>query len=152
LLRTQQFSMTEFRFEKSFGRVLGVAYHLLFKRLSRYMKEENLPITPDQFRLLTTLWQQDCQSQQELAVASDRDRANVTRLIDILEREQIVERKDHATDRRIYNIHLTEKGKAIEVDAKRCAEACIADALDGLSPEEIETCMKVLRKTIENLK
>jgi DNA-binding MarR family transcriptional regulator len=79
--------MPKFQFDQSYGRALGVAYTALYRRLAKYMREKNLPITPDQFRVLTNLWQQDGKSQQALATSSNRDRANVTRLLDILERE-----------------------------------------------------------------
>jgi DNA-binding MarR family transcriptional regulator len=144
--------MSKLQFDKSYGRVLGVAYTYVFRQLAKHMKERNLPITPDQFRVLTHLWQNDGCSQQELADGSLRDRANVTRIIDILEREGIVERTDHETDRRIFKIKLTKKGKALEADAMACGRAAIDDALKGVSKSDLEVCMKVLQKTIENLK
>lgn len=144
--------MSKLQFDKSYGRVLGVAYTYVFRQLAMHMKEKNLPITPDQFRVLTHLWQNDGCSQQELAAGSLRDRANVTRIIDILEREGIVERTDHETDRRIFKIQLTKKGKALETDAMACGRAAIDDALHGVSKSDLEVCMKVLNKTIENLK
>ncbi len=143
--------MPKFQFDQSYGRALGVAYTALYRRLARYMREKNLPITPDQFRVLTSLWQQDGKSQQELAAASNRDRANVTRLIDILEREGIVERQDDENDRRVFRIYLTKKGRELEAEAAECAQQAIKDAQKGISKEEIEVCMKVLRKTIGNL-
>jgi len=137
---------------KSYGRTLGVAYTYVFRQLAKHMKEKNLPITPDQFRVLTHLWRNDGCSQQELAIGTLRDRANVTRIIDILEREGIVERTDHETDRRIFKIQLTKKGKALEEDAMACGQSAIDDALKGISKSDLEICMKVLNKTIENLR
>ena len=143
--------MSKIQFDKSYGRVLGVAYTYVFRQLAKHMKEKNLPITPDQFRVLTHLWQNEGCSQQELAVSSLRDRANVTRIIDILEREGIVERMDHETDRRIFKIQLTKKGKAMEKDAMFCGQSAINDALKGTSKSDLEVCMRVFNKTIENL-
>lgn len=144
--------MSKFQPNQSYGRILGVAYTYVFRQLAKHMKEKSLPITPDQFRVLTHLWQNDGCSQQELAAGSLRDRANVTRIIDILEREGIVERKDHESDRRIFKILLTKKGKALEKDAMACGQAAIDDALKGISKSDLEVCMKVLNKTIENLR
>jgi DNA-binding MarR family transcriptional regulator len=143
--------VAKFQFDKSYGRALGVAYTAVYRQLAKHIKDKGLPITPDQFRVLTHLWQHDGCSQQDLALGSNRDRANVTRIIDILEREGIVKRNDHETDRRIYKISLTKKGKDLEKDAADCGQAAIRDALKGISKEDIETCLKVLNKTIENL-
>jgi DNA-binding MarR family transcriptional regulator len=150
-LRNQQLRMSRFEFEKSFGRTLGTAHNSLFKHLNKLMKAAELPITPEQFGLMTHLWKQDGLSQQELAVLTNRDRANVTRIIDILEREEIVERKDDANDRRVFKIFLTSKGKSLENGTADCAKQAIKDATQGSTKDEIEICMKVLRKTIENL-
>jgi DNA-binding MarR family transcriptional regulator len=140
-----------FKFENSFGRILGVAYTSLFRHLSKLMKEENLPITPDQFRVLTHLWQKDGLQQSELANCTNRNRANVTRILDILEREGIVERRDDENDRRVFRIYLTEMGKSIKERTALCAEQSIKDSLKGLSEEEIQTCTRVLLKIKSNL-
>jgi DNA-binding MarR family transcriptional regulator len=144
--------MALYRFDQSYGRVLGVAYTSVYRQLGKYLNDKELPITPDQFRLLTHLWLHDGCSQQELAIGTNRDRANVTRIVDILEREGIVERRDHETDRRVFRIFLTKKGKALEKEAAHCAQMAIKDALKGISKEEVEICMAVLKKTIANLK
>ena len=140
-----------FQFETSFGRILGVAHTSLFRYLSKLMREQNLPITPEQFSVLSYLWQQDGLQQTELATCTDRNRANVTRIIDILEREGIVERRDDENDRRVFRIYLTDKGKSLRELTAKCAEQSIVDSLQGLTKEEIDTCVKVLRKIKSNV-
>jgi len=144
--------MSEFRYDQSYGRILGVAYTYVFRQLKKHLKEKKVPITPDQFRVLTHLWQNDGCSQQELALNTNRNRANVTRIIDILEREGIVERVPHDVDRRAFKIVLTEKGKNLEPQAAECGRLAIADALEGIDKKDIVVCMNVLKKTIENLR
>lgn len=140
-----------FLFENSFGRIIGVAHTAMFRHLSALMKEYNLPITPDQFRVLNHLWQQDGLQQTELALCTNRNRANVTRIIDILEREGIVERRDDSTDRRVFRIYLTPKGKSIKEETAKCAAQSIKDSLKGVSKEEIDICTKVLLKIKKNI-
>lgn len=140
-----------FQFETSFGRILGVAHTSLFRYLSKLMREQNLPITPEQFSVLSYLWQQDGLQQTELATCTDRNRANVTRIVDILEREGIVERRDDVNDRRVFRIYLTDKGKSLRELTAKCAEQSIVDSLQGLTKEEIDTCVKVLWKIKSNL-
>ena len=57
----------KFHFDQSFGSILGVAYTAVYRRPARYMKEHNLPIKPDPFRVMTYRWQNDGCSQQDLA-------------------------------------------------------------------------------------
>ena len=140
-----------FKFEESFGRILGVAHTSMFRHLSKLMKEQNLPITPEQFSVLSHLWQKDGVQQSELALCTNRNRANVTRILDILERESIVERRDDAKDRRVFRIYLTEKGKSLRDATAKCAEQTIQDSLKGLTKDEIDTCIKVLLKIKSNV-
>jgi len=140
-----------FKFEDSFGRILGVAHTSMFRHLSKLMKDQNLPITPEQFSVLSHLWQKDGLQQSELALCTNRNRANVTRILDILERENIVERMDDANDRRVFRIYLTDKGKSLREATAKCAEQSIKDSLKGLTKDEIDTCMKVLLKIKSNV-
>ena len=141
----------DFKFETSFGRLLGSAHMAMFRYLTRLMRDEGLPITPDQFRVLTHLWEKEGLQQSELATCTNRNRANVTRIIDILEKKEIVERKPAPHDRRVHRIYLTEKGKALREPAARCALQSIEDSLKGVSKEEMEICKKVLLKIKENV-
>jgi DNA-binding MarR family transcriptional regulator len=140
-----------FRFETSFGRALGAAHMAMFRYLTKLMRDAELPITPDQFRVLTHLWENDGLQQSELAVCTNRNRANVTRVIDILERKGIVERKDDPNDRRVHRIFLTEQGKSLRAPTARCALQSIEDSLKGISEDDIEICRKVLLKIRENV-
>jgi DNA-binding MarR family transcriptional regulator len=140
-----------FNFETSFGRILGVAQTAMVRHLSKRMKEASLPITPEQFSVLSHLWRRDGLHQSELAVCTNRNRANVTRIIDILEREGIVERRDDSHDRRVFRIFLTPKGLALKEETAKCAEQTIQDALAGLTKEEIAVCTQVLQKLTANV-
>jgi DNA-binding MarR family transcriptional regulator len=140
-----------FRFEESFGRILGVAHTSLFRHLSKLLKDQNVPITPEQFSVLSHLWQKDGVQQTELAVCTNRNRANVTRILDILERESIIERRDDAQDRRVFRIFLTQKGRSLRDAAAKCAEQSINDALEGLTNEEINACKTVLIRVTQNV-
>ncbi len=143
--------METFRFETSFGRILGMAHTAMFRHLARRMKEKNLPVTPDQFRVLTYLWQKDGLQQSELAICTDRNRANVTRIIDILEREGVVIRRDDPNDRRVFKIFLTDFGKQLKEETAECALRSIEDSLEGVSDKDRMTTLSVLHKIIQNV-
>jgi DNA-binding MarR family transcriptional regulator len=140
-----------FKFEHSFGRILGGAHTAMFRHLSKLMREKGLPITPEQFSVLSHLWQKDGLPQSELALCTNRNRANVTRIIDILEREGIVERRDDDQDRRVFRIYLSAKGKSLRDQTAKCADQSIKDSLKGLSKAEVETCLHVLHTIKRNV-
>ncbi|TAE83705.1 MAG: MarR family transcriptional regulator [Bacteroidetes bacterium] len=143
--------MEAFQFETSFGRALGMAHTAMFRHLAKLMKSRNLPITPEQFGVLTHLWRKDGLQQSELAVCTNRNRANVTRIIDILEREGIVMRQDDPDDRRVFKIFLTDLGKQLKKETAKCAQQSIEDALADVSEKDRATAMGVFQKIIKNV-
>ena len=145
------FYMETFQFETSFGRALGMAHTAMFRHLGKLMKEKKLPITPEQFSVLTHLWKNDGLQQSELAVCTTRNRANVTRIIDILEREGIVIRKDDPNDRRVFKIYLTNLGKNLKKETAKCAHKSIEDSLKDVTEKERVIAMEVLKKIIRNV-
>lgn len=143
--------METFQFETSFGRSLGMAHTALFRHLAKLLKENNLPVTPEQFGVLTHLWRNDGLQQSELAICTNRNRANVTRIIDILEREGIVARQDDPNDRRVFKIFLTDFGRQLKEETARCAQQSIEDSLVDVSDKDRAIAMDVLKKIIKNV-
>lgn len=128
-----------------------MAHTAMYRHLAKLMKEKHLPITPDQFRVLSHLWKNDGLQQSELAICTDRNRANVTRIIDILEREGVVTRRDDPNDRRIFKIYLTDLGKQLKTKTAECAEKSIEDSLEGVSEKDRAIAMEVFKKIISNV-
>ena len=83
--------------------------------------------------------------QRELAVSLSLDSSAVVRLVDVLQAEGLVQRKEDE-DRRAKAIVLTAAGRAIvdrvEAGARRVRE----DALAGLPDADIEATIRVLRR------
>ncbi|WP_353963220.1 MarR family transcriptional regulator [Aequorivita sediminis] len=65
-------------------------------------------MTPNQFRVLAHHWIKEGLVQIELATSTNRNRANVSRIVDILEKKGLVERRNAPNDRCVSKIYLTE--------------------------------------------
>ena len=89
-------------------------------------------------------------NQQELSNFSDRDKTSITRLIDSLEKKNIVVRVPDRSDRRNKLIYLTKKGRDLEQGLGQVAVNVMEKALSGLTDEHIETSMITLKKIIKN--
>lgn len=130
--------------EKSVGFLLAKAY----QRACALFKEEfdRYDLTPQQFGLLAFLWLEDGLSQTELSARSQIDRTTMGGIIDRLEKERLIERRNHPDDRRAYQIFLTEKGKALEEEL--CAVATrVHDRVNSpLTSEEQTTLVQLLEK------
>jgi len=64
--------------------------------------------------------------------------AGTVRLIDRLEREQLVERRRHIADRRARFIHLTNSGKKITEALLKAREQVISECVSPLSPNDLD--------------
>lgn len=138
--------------ENNFGRYIGRIHYLLSRKLTQLNEASGNGITADQFRLLTHLWKQDGITQQALALLLGRDRASVTRMVDILEAQDILKRVADKKDRRVKRIVLTRKGKLLKTKAYKAAEKSLEVALKGFSKADQVLLMSQLGKVIQNLK
>lgn len=139
-------------FEKNIGRYIGRLSYLGLKRMNELLTEAGTGITADQFRLLTHLWKQDGIPQQQLALILGRDRAGVTRMIDILENQHIITRIADINDRRINLIFLTKTGKELETKAAECAQKYLNEIMEGFSEDEKQQFSDLLLRAVTNLK
>lgn len=128
--------------EKSIGFLLSKAY----QRAWGIMREEIEPydLTPPQFALLSFLWQQDGLTQVELSEKGQIDRSTIGGLIDRLERNGLLERRQHPQDRRAYRIYLTEQGKSMENTLTGCAERALNRITTGLNEKELTELRRML--------
>lgn len=122
------------------------------RRLTRNFKSYNVDITPEQWTVLLYLWEKDGVTQQELCNATFKDKPSMTRLIDNMERVNLVVRISSKVDRRTNMIHLTKCGRDIEEKARFVANKTLKEALKGLSIEELKISQEVLRKVFLNAK
>lgn len=74
--------------------------------------------------------------------------AAATGLIDRLVSAKLVQRSGHLKDRRIVNITLTEKGKAIVQDARRQMEKVTEDVFGRLTGEERKNYLHIVEKLL----
>ena len=93
------------------GHHIGVTLNLLRNDFIAYFNKLGINITPEQFTILAKLNFADGITQKELADYLVRNVASVTRALDNLEKEKLIERHKHPTDRRANNLSITAKGR-----------------------------------------
>jgi len=142
----------QFKKGELYSFVTGKASTAIARRLQKKFNGASLPITIEQWSVLYHLWKQDGQSQQELCNATFRDKPSITRLVDNLEKLQLVKRVSSENDRRINIIHLTKQAQKLQEQSMAIAEETLNEALEGVPPEHIGLCKEVLQKVYDNLK
>ena len=115
------------------------------------LKQENVPLTPEQFLLIDLLWNQGPMSQQQLADQMHKDKNSVTKLVDAIERKGFVHRQQNAIDRRSNTLVLTDKALALKDHAKQKGISIHDETLIGISEEELRSFLVTLHKLNRNM-
>lgn len=130
------------RIEDCLSFYLGKAY----QRVAQSAKQHLAPygVTPVQYALLKVLWEHDLQSGAELGERLLLDSATMTGLIDRLEHAGLIERKAHATDRRVNRVALTARGRALQVPLDREMDQMNQDFLGEIPSEDAKLLRNLL--------
>jgi len=119
--------------------------------LSRKLKQSGLDISSDQWTVLIYLSEHDGPTQTDLAQKLHKDRSNLTRILDLMEKNLHIERFRNTTDRREYNVYITEKGKELIPILKKTGNAVMKQALKGTNADEMKMAQSFLNKLFSNL-
>jgi DNA-binding MarR family transcriptional regulator len=116
--------------------------------LARSLREHGL--TVPMWRALSALHQKDGQTIGEIAQIAVLDRSSLGRLLDDMAKEGLVEREPLPDDRRALAIKLSTAGRRKFEASQSLIQGHYRNVLKGVSPEEFETLMRVLRRIKAN--
>lgn len=109
-------------------------------------------LNADFWFILTVLWEEDNLSHNILAERVSRDKASLSRTLDIMEEKGLVKRLSVIGDKRSSKIALTRKANELKSKATETAIAFTQSELKGLSPIEIKELSRMLNQVFSNLK
>lgn len=145
--------MTNNQFKKGelYSFITGKASTAIARRLQKKFNASGINLTIEQWSVLYHLWKEDGMSQQDLCNATFRDKPSITRLIDNLEKLNLVKRVSHEKDRRINKVYLTKQAQKLQEETMQMAGETLNEALEGVPAGQIEMCKEVLQKVYDNL-
>jgi DNA-binding MarR family transcriptional regulator len=144
--------MTQLQNDEIFNILVGKISTAINRTFLRAFVNEGIDITTEQWSVLACLWQKDKVTQQTLCSLTAKDKPSMTRLIDKLEKRNLVIRVSDHNDRRINLIHLTEAGSDLQQKATEIVQIVATKTLNNITDEELDISRNVLRKIMENLK
>jgi DNA-binding MarR family transcriptional regulator len=142
----------QFKRGELYSFITGKASTAIARRLQKKFNSAGLNLTIEQWSVLYHLWKQDGISQQELCNATFRDKPSITRLVDNLEKLQLVKRVASESDRRMNRVFLTKQALRLQDQTMDLASETLNEALEGVPAERIEICKEVLQIVYDNLK
>ncbi len=114
-------------------------------------RENNFDITPEQFVVIEVLMHRDGLYQRQLSEITLKDRPNITRIINILEKNGYVNRVADKNKRKVFKIYLTDKAKNLFPALAQVVKEYRKTMTEGIDKNDLETCMSVLNKVLDNL-
>lgn len=114
------------------------------------LKENGFTITIDQWLVLKAITDNPELTQTDLADIVFKDKASVTRIIDLLVKNKYLSRSAHKESRRRVNLTVTAKGTKIIKDIMPTVLKNRKTALSNLNNKDILAAEKVLKMIAKN--
>ena len=121
------------------------------RALLRAFAQEDVNITTEQWSVMSCLWHEEKITQQQLCDLTSKNKPSMTRLIDNMEKNNLVFRHSHPTDRRVNLIHLTKAGADLREKVTGIVQSVVDRALMDISENDVAISRQVLTKIISNL-
>lgn len=136
---------------KEIGFIVARTHRTMLNTLQQRLVDNGFDITAEQAIIIMKLYQKEGISQQELSDALFKDKSSVKRLIDNMERKNLIVRIPDQNDGRNKLIYLTHGGKALREQMTEVAICILDEAQENIDIEEIKICKKVLNQIFNNL-
>ena len=143
--------MEPFSLDNSIGFVLNQAANSLKKELNQAFRRAGFDVTAEQWSILNRLWEKDGVSLNELADKTFKDNASITRTVDLMEKKELLERREDPNDRRSRLVFLKEAGRQLQAGLVPCAREALLRATRGMSNREVQLLLELSKQVVHNL-
>jgi len=135
--------------EESIGRQIYICGQAMRSYADQKLKKHDLTI--EQLHILKQLSVTARQTQSQLCEGVGKSPANITRILDRLEKKGSVVRSNNPEDRRSVLVSLTKDGESLLADVNALFEGFGPDVVAGISLEKQKATINVLKKILQNL-
>ena len=133
------------------GMLIGQVHRLSTKKFVQNSHNSGLDISMDQWIVLGPIWENDGLSHKEISEYCLKDKTSITKIIDTLEKKNLVVRVADQLDHRVKRVVLSNKGKELFLQAIPIMELTRDQLREGITEQDIESLRSVLTKIYNNL-
>ncbi len=119
--------------------------------LRRTFQAEGFDLTPEQWGVLSRLRDEEGMNQSHLGEKTFKDRHNITRILNLLEKRACIERRADDADKRVYRLFLTEPGLALQKKLEVIVKAHREALFKGVRPADIAAMQRIISQIIKNI-
>ncbi|HTX55536.1 MAG TPA: MarR family transcriptional regulator [Candidatus Acidoferrales bacterium] len=131
-------------------RALGNAVRAIRARLDRSLQRSGLRL--GQYQVLRHLWESNGLTPREIADRLDVEMPTVTRTVQRMVRDGLVERRAHPADARSVRIYLTRRGDELRQMLAEVMNEETEHVLRGFTPNERAAFVRMLERVADNAK
>ena len=142
--------MLNYQDTKNFGQYLDRTIKIIKMVYHKAFREAGVDLTSEQWVILSSLYDQDGQSQIELAGASYKDATTVSRIVDLLCKKNFTLRERLTDDRRRYKVFITDEGRKIVEDTLPIVLNLRKKGWEELTDQNYEDFIKILDQITDN--
>lgn len=137
--------------EKQVFLFLNIAHNSMKQKLTETFREGGFQLSPEQFLVMDTLWDEGVLTQQQIADITMRDKNSIVKLIDGLESRDLVRRVSNPEDRRQNLIEVTPYSLSVREKINALAYESVCGILGDIPQKDLATFVKVLSMMEKNM-
>ena len=135
--------------QDSLGRRIYLTSQAIRNNIDRLLKPFDL--TREQLHVLKNLDRQQGRTQREIGSATGKSAANTTRILDRLEKKNLIVRRENPDDRRSQLVLLTVEGADLSKEMSRLLEALSTRIEENIDNQDMAVVVRVLGRIEANL-
>ena len=145
--------MNRFDPEKSAGFLIARAAYHLKGQVRKFLAEADIQLSPEEIAILTAMAHLDsAKSMGELSERLARDSTTLTHQLKHLVEIGLVSREPSEADRRIVNISITTKGRALVESTMPLTLDLRKRTFEGISAADRKTLVRIMSRVLQNLR
>ena len=131
---------------------IGKTGKMMFVFMVDKFRQHGLDMSIEQMIILRLLHEEDGRPQHDMAMVTNRHKASLARLIDNLEKKNLVARLPDNEDKRVNRIFLTTQGRKFFQSTLPIMKEAMLELQQGLTETEITNLIDTLKKVQANMK
>ena len=137
--------------EKQVFLFLNIVHNSMKQWINETFRNKGFQLSPEQFLVMDTLWDEGVLTQQQIADITMRDKNSIVKLIDGLESRMLVKRVSNPNDRRQNLIKVTPQSLKIKDNVDALAFEAVSGILGTIPQEDLKKFVSVLARMEKNM-
>jgi DNA-binding MarR family transcriptional regulator len=141
----------DFTLSNSIGHIVNIVANRMKAELENAFIQSNYDITALQWMVLSIIYENDGITQNKLSQLSKKDKTNIARILEKLEKKGLVTKIKDDIDKRAFRLYLTNEGKHLKEELTQLTVNVLKKSTMNISKDEHAVCLNVLKKIYVNL-